>query len=67
MQLVGTEFGLEMTIADNGSGFDLQQTTGGMGLDSMRNRAEKLSGTLTITTNPNQGTEVKLTIDEVRS
>jgi PAS domain S-box-containing protein len=67
VHLVGSEHGLEMTIEDNGTGFDPQETSGGMGLDSMNNRADKLGGKLTITSDPGQGTLVKLTIDEVMS
>ena len=67
VQLVGCGHGLEMTIEDNGTGFDPQQTSGGIGLDSMNDRADKLGGKLTIDSDPGQGTQVKLTIDEVRS
>jgi hypothetical protein len=65
VKLVGTDHGLEMTIEDNGIGFDPQQISGGMGLDSMRKRTDKLGGTLAITSSPKRGTLVKLTIDEV--
>ena len=67
VQLVGSEYGLEMTIEDNGTGFDPHQTSGGIGLDSMNDRADKLGGKFTINSDPGQGTRVKLTIDEVRS
>jgi len=67
VQLVASEHGLEMTIEDNGTGFDPQQTSAGMGLDSMQNRADKLGGILTINSDPELGTLVKLTIEKVRS
>ena len=42
--------GIELEIADNGVGFDpsAMDDTGGMGLNSMRERAEKLGAMLTI-------------------
>jgi len=57
-----------LEVVDNGVGFDpdvaLQQ--GGMGLTNMRERAERLGGTVTIFTQPGQGTRIlvqaKLTI-----
>jgi PAS domain S-box-containing protein len=66
VHLIGSGQGLELTIEDNGAGFDLTGTSGGMGLDSMKDRTDKLGGTLTIRSKPHQGTLVKLTIDEVR-
>ena len=67
VQMFGSEQGLEMTIEDNGAGFDPQQISGGLGLDSMLKRAEKLGGVLTITSDPGRGTLVRLTMDEVKS
>lgn len=59
-----------LEISDNGVGFDLDvaRNHGGMGLTNMRKRAEKLGGTLTIFTQPGQGTrvQVKLPIADCR-
>jgi signal transduction histidine kinase len=54
---------IELEIRDNGLGFDplASQTTGGMGLDSMRERARILGGELLITSIPDQGTTIHLT------
>ncbi len=54
---------VEMEIADNGCGFDPQQMRGGgMGLLTMRQRAERLGGTFAIETTPGQGTVVRVSI-----
>jgi signal transduction histidine kinase len=47
-----------MTIADDGIGFDPLVTaeSGGMGLESMRKRADKLGGALTVRTRLGNGT-----------
>ncbi|WP_231427152.1 sensor histidine kinase [Pedobacter sp. Leaf250] len=38
-----------ITVKDNGIGFDFKQNTGkGMGLENIRNRAERINGTITI-------------------
>ncbi|MCG8347701.1 MAG: GAF domain-containing protein [Chloroflexales bacterium] len=51
---------VELEVVDNGKGFDLVQTQdrGGIGLISMRERAEKLGALFTITSAPGQGTRV---------
>jgi signal transduction histidine kinase len=55
---------VELEVADNGRGFD-PGTIGksaGMGLTSMRERAEKLGGSLTIHSTPGEGTRVKVEV-----
>jgi predicted ATPase/signal transduction histidine kinase len=51
---------VELIISDNGCGFDPAHLTdqGGIGLSSMRERAERLGGTLVLTSAPEQGTRV---------
>jgi len=49
-------------ISDNGVGFDIQLQCTGMGLDSMRERAESLQGDLSIESKPELGTKVCVTI-----
>ena len=57
---------LQLTIEDNGRGFPLELETDRLhhsyGLSTMRERAEELGGSLTIATNPNQGTRVSVEI-----
>jgi len=51
---------VEMTIRDNGTGFDTQAGFQGHGLAVMEERALSLGGELAITTSPGHGTEVKV-------
>lgn len=50
-----------LVIADNGQGFDLNGAKGN-GLKNMHKRAEHLDGILVISSTPNQGTNVALTV-----
>lgn len=69
-RLVTIEYGQRdegtfLTVADDGVGFaaaDTEQPSldGGFGLRTMRERAEALGGTLTITSTPGQGTQVRV-------
>ncbi len=54
---------LEIQVRDNGSGFDMQRANArsprlGLGLLSMRERAEHLNGTLSVQSSPQKGTAV---------
>jgi len=51
---------LELTVQDNGSGFDRETASGGMGLQNMLERAEEIGAVLTLTTAPHQGTSVRV-------
>jgi signal transduction histidine kinase len=53
-----------LEVADNGLGFDLDslEDEGGIGLDSMRERVEKIGGVLTIVSRPGEGTRVKASV-----
>ncbi|HEX9926295.1 MAG TPA: GAF domain-containing sensor histidine kinase [Anaerolineae bacterium] len=57
---------LNLTIADDGQGFDLavvkRNNHGNIGLLSMNERAESLGGHLKIRTRPQQGTQVELAV-----
>jgi signal transduction histidine kinase len=52
------------TIEDDGIGFDSAKEAG-RGLPSMRRRAERVGGELTVESAPGQGTKIKLTIPGV--
>jgi ligand-binding sensor domain-containing protein/signal transduction histidine kinase len=58
-----------LEVIDDGRGFDPQAVSdkGGLGLVSMRERAEKLVGTLTITSAPGEGTNVQVSIKHYAS
>lgn len=49
-------------VRDDGKGFDPSTAERGMGLDSMRLRAERLGGTLGLFSEPGEGTTVSLTV-----
>jgi signal transduction histidine kinase/ligand-binding sensor domain-containing protein len=55
---------IEMEITDDGRGFDPEAAggEGGIGLISMRERAEKLGGTLTVHSAPGEGTRVRVVV-----
>jgi len=53
-----TEDRLQLTICDNGNGFDVTQPTHRNGLENMRARVEKWKGDFKITSVPQQGTTV---------
>jgi signal transduction histidine kinase len=62
--IVADEQRIAIEIRDDGKGLDLNavSTGGGIGLSSMRERAEKLGGVLTITSVPGQGTTVTIAV-----
>ncbi len=49
---------IALTISDIGHGFDMSTTQAGLGLTSMRERAEQTGGSLKIVSAPNKGTSV---------
>ncbi len=59
---------VELEVVDDGLGFDPDTVgdRGGMGLTSIRERAEKLGGSLTVLSAPGEGTRVKVSV-EVRT
>jgi signal transduction histidine kinase len=52
--------GLRLSIADDGRGIPKDGATGGFGMTSMRERADRIGASLTIVTAPRKGTEVVL-------
>ena len=57
---------MKVTIADNGRGFRPDVATGGFGLESMRQRAELIGATLTVSSEPSDGTRVELVVPVTR-
>jgi two-component system, sensor kinase len=55
---------IELTIADDGEGFDSQYVKGrgGLGLIGMEERARLVNGKLTITSHPGSGTRIDLEV-----
>jgi signal transduction histidine kinase len=59
VRLSGGDEGLTLTIADDGTGFDVEPAMGsGLGLISMRERLEAIGGTLKIHSAPTKGTRI---------
>jgi signal transduction histidine kinase len=64
VKIRGSNHTYELEVSDNGDGFDLSNLPGGgFGLDSMRERAERLGGRLEIISQPGTGTLVCLHLD----
>jgi signal transduction histidine kinase len=53
---------VDVTICDDGRGFDPHATTNGFGLHSMRERAELLGGMLRISSAPTHGTQISASL-----
>ncbi len=53
---------LFLSVRDDGRGFDPNQPINGFGISNMKQRAEYLGSTLTLTSQPGTGTEVAITI-----
>jgi signal transduction histidine kinase len=51
---------LMVLVVDQGTGFDLDEPTAGMGLENIRTRAQRAGGEATITTSPGSGTTVRI-------
>jgi signal transduction histidine kinase len=56
---------LVVEVTDDGTGFDPEATAPGLGLVSMRERAERLGGQLVVTPRPGGGTVVRLVAPRV--
>ena len=68
VQVSAGKEGVSLEVIDDGCGFDPTGAgeLGGLGLVSMRERAEELGGTLTIVSAPGQGTRVEVTVERER-
>jgi two-component system sensor histidine kinase NreB len=53
---------LEVSVVDDGVGFDLARRAEGLGLLGIEERARELHGTCTIRSSPTAGTEVKIVL-----
>ena len=51
---------IQISITDNGVGFDLATTQKGNGLNNMQKRIERIGGILTLDSVPGQGTQIKV-------
>ena len=65
LQLIGSPAIVTLSLEDDGQGFDIAQTKAGFGLQSMRDRAESVSGTFAVTSStqkPNRGTRMQVSV-----
>ncbi len=62
VELDGTDSTLQVTITDDGDGFDPDSTMHGSGLTHMTDRADSAGGTLSVASRPGHGTTVTLTL-----
>ena len=62
ISLVGKNDTIQLTIMDNGNGFDPDRVRGkqGLGLNSMKERAHLIGGSFHIKSKPGQGTEIEV-------
>jgi len=58
--------GLRLSIADDGRGIPRERSSGGFGMTSMQERADRIGASLTIVTAPRNGTEVVLAWEPTR-
>jgi two-component system NarL family sensor kinase len=56
---------LEFEVSDDGNGFDLDavKDKGGLGLTSIRERADRLGAELSVTSTLGQGTQIKIEME----
>jgi signal transduction histidine kinase len=57
---LSTSLGLRLSIADDGRGIPRERASGGFGMTSMQERADRIGASLTIVTAPRSGTEIVL-------
>jgi signal transduction histidine kinase len=57
---LSSSLGLRLSIADDGRGIPKERSSGGFGMTSMQERADRIGASLTIVTAPRSGTEVVL-------
>ena len=53
---------IELEVADNGAGFDSSKFSQGLGMTSLSNRVALLNGELKITSAPNEGAHIRISI-----
>lgn len=58
---------LTLTLEDNGRGFDVQDSTNGMGLLSIRNRLRVIQGRMDIQSHKDQGTSIYIEFERLSS
>ncbi|NEO98879.1 MAG: sensor histidine kinase [Symploca sp. SIO2E9] len=62
LHLLESSRNISLLLADNGRGFDPDENTTGFGLEGMRERAEALGGSFSLTSKPGQGCQIQVNI-----
>jgi signal transduction histidine kinase len=62
VEIVNTREHIFVSISDNGIGFDTEKPCKGNGLNNMRERAQLLGGTISITSQPGKGSTIEIQI-----
>lgn len=57
----------ELSIVDNGVGFEIDKTKTGLGIPGIRERAQVLGGQCEITSKPEAGTRIEISFEAVRN
>jgi two-component system NarL family sensor kinase len=60
--LVHQEDLLQLTVEDNGNGFDPEKMTKGLGLKSIRSRVQDIGGSISFSSRKNEGTSVEIEV-----
>ncbi|MCB0382513.1 MAG: sensor histidine kinase [Psychroserpens sp.] len=58
---------LNVSVVDDGKGFDLEQTALGNGINNMKKRALEINGEISVESNEKQGTIIKLKIQDLNN
>lgn len=58
-----TDTALNISVCDNGNGFDMQQTGKGVGILNMEHRSKLIGCALSITSTPGKGTQIGITVN----
>ncbi|MCP4418475.1 MAG: hypothetical protein GY805_17795, partial [Chloroflexi bacterium] len=59
---VDEDAALQLLVADDGQGFDVKTAASGMGLENVRQRVEALAGQLEMSSQPDAGTSIRVSI-----
>ncbi|MBO0929414.1 sensor histidine kinase [Fibrella aquatilis] len=62
ISLSQTDTTLVLTVSDDGLGFNPDQPSEGMGLQNIDSRVQSLGGVWAVTSRPNEGTQIRLTV-----
>jgi NarL family two-component system sensor histidine kinase LiaS len=54
---------VELSVEDDGIGFNLDASSGGMGLQNMQERAIEIGADFSLTTAPHQGTKIQIRLE----